>query len=85
MPIYSDVQSWLVSSFLKLQQSTKTDFLHDQATFLIDSVNKMLSGNITPHLKAINYPYDTALVSFYIFYFLFFKNMLITHIIFRKT
>lgn len=60
LPIYSDVQSWLVSSFLKLQQSAKTDFLHDQATFLIDSVNKILSGNISLYPKAVNYPYDTA-------------------------
>lgn len=36
----ADVQSWLVSRFLKLQPSSKKDFLHFQSTFLIDSVNK---------------------------------------------
>lgn len=61
MPIYSaDVQSRLVSSFLKLQQSSKTDFLHDQASFLIDAVNKMLFGDTSANPKAVNHRYDTA-------------------------
>lgn len=83
LPSYSaDVQSRLVSSFLKLPQSPKTDFLYDQGSFLIDSVNKM-SGNISPDSKAVNYPCHTAFQ--YLLHFLslfriliFFKKMLIT-------
>lgn len=84
LPSYSaDVQSRLVSSFLKLPQSSKTDFLHDRGSFLIDTVNKMLSGNISPNSKAVNYPCGTAFQVLPCFLFLFrisvfFKKMLIT-------